>query len=85
MWKAIPAPERGRILSRAAAIARTRIDEIATLLTREEGKILAEAKGEVIKGINCIDFCGGQAGLIHAGLSLSERELGIVHGALICA
>lgn len=60
MWKAIPAPERGRILSRAAAIARTRIDEIATLLTREEGKILAEAKGEVIKGINCIDFCGGQ-------------------------
>jgi aldehyde dehydrogenase (NAD+) len=60
MWKALPAPERGRILSRAAAIARTRIDEIATLLTREEGKILAEAKGEVIKGINCIDFCGGQ-------------------------
>ena len=60
MWKAVPAPERGRILARAAAIARTRIDEIATLLTREEGKILAEAKGEVIKGINCLDFCGGQ-------------------------
>ncbi|MFO0004314.1 MAG: aldehyde dehydrogenase family protein, partial [bacterium] len=47
IWKATPAPERGRILGRAAAIARARIDEIATLLTREEGKILAEAKGEV--------------------------------------
>lgn len=59
-WKAIPSPERGRYLARAAAIARTRIDEIATTLTREEGKILAEAKGEVVKGINVLEFCSGE-------------------------
>jgi aldehyde dehydrogenase (NAD+) len=77
MWKALPAPERGRILSRAAAIARTRIDEIATLLTREEGKILAEAKGEVIKGINCTGrrlLCCVQARLRHAADGIGLRR-----------
>jgi acyl-CoA reductase-like NAD-dependent aldehyde dehydrogenase len=38
-WKKTPGPERGRVLWRAADIARRRIDEIASTLTREEGKI----------------------------------------------
>ena len=49
-WKKTPGPERGRVLWRAAEIARRRIDEIARTLTREEGKILKEAKGEVTQG-----------------------------------
>ena len=49
-WKNTPGPERGRVLWRAADIARRRADEIARTLTREEGKILKEAKGEVMKG-----------------------------------
>ena len=39
-WKKTPGPERGRVLWRAAEIARRRVDEIAQTLTREEGKIL---------------------------------------------
>ena len=51
-WKKTPGPERGRVLWRAADIARRRLDEIARTLTREEGKILKEAKGEVLKRIS---------------------------------
>ncbi|HKX51896.1 MAG TPA: aldehyde dehydrogenase family protein, partial [Candidatus Binatia bacterium] len=55
-WKRTPGPERGRVLWRAADIARQRADEIARTLTREEGKILKEAKGEVLKGISLLEF-----------------------------
>src|ERR1043166_3084793 len=41
-WRKTPGPERGRILWRAADIARRRADEIARTLTREEGKIFKE-------------------------------------------
>lgn len=54
-WRKTPGPERGRVLSRAAEIARRRSDEIARTLTREEGKVLKEAKGEVTKGISLLE------------------------------
>src|SRR5574341_2513139 len=44
-WKNTPGPERGRVISRAANIARQRADEIARTMTHEAGKILKEAKG----------------------------------------
>lgn len=59
-WSKVPPPERGRVLARAAVIARSRVNEIAETLTREEGKILAEAKGEVIKGVAVLEFCSGE-------------------------
>jgi alpha-ketoglutaric semialdehyde dehydrogenase len=60
IWSKIPAPERGRYLARAAAIARGRVEEIGRTITREEGKILAEGKGEAVKGINVLEFCSGE-------------------------
>jgi aldehyde dehydrogenase (NAD+) len=59
-WKRTPGPERGRVLWRAANIARQRVDEIARTMTREEGKILKEAKGEVLKGISLLEFYSGE-------------------------
>ena len=58
-WKRTPAPERGRVIWRAADIARRRLDEIAEIMTREEGKILKEAKGEVLKGISLLEYYAG--------------------------
>src|SRR5688500_2390076 len=55
-WKKTPGPERGRVIWRAAEIARRRLDEIASTLTREEGKILKEARGEVLKGISLLEY-----------------------------
>ena len=43
-WRETPAPERGRMLWRAANIARRRAEEIAQTMAREEGKIIREAR-----------------------------------------
>jgi aldehyde dehydrogenase (NAD+) len=59
-WAKTPAPQRGRVLMRVAEIARRRRDELAALMTREQGKILSEAKGEMDKGITLIDWFAGE-------------------------
>ena len=71
-WRKVPGPERGRVLWRAADIARTRVDEIARLMTREEGKILKEARGEVMKGISLIEYYAG-AGFRMGGKTLPSE------------
>ena len=48
-WSGTPAPARGAILDKASQILTSRLNDIATVLTREEGKTLAEAKGEVTR------------------------------------
>ena len=71
-WARVPAPERGRVLTRAAEIARRRAEEIARTLTCEEGKILREARGEVQKGIAVLEYYGGE-GFRIAGRTLPSE------------
>jgi aldehyde dehydrogenase (NAD+) len=59
-WRDTPGPERGRVLWRAANLARERVDEIARTMTREEGKIFKEARGEVLKGISLLEYYAGE-------------------------
>ncbi|MBI2538431.1 MAG: aldehyde dehydrogenase family protein [Deltaproteobacteria bacterium] len=73
-WKRTPGPERGRVIWRAANIARQRADEIARTLTREEGKILKEAKGEVLKGISLLEFYAGEGFRMHGKTLPSEAR-----------
>lgn len=73
-WKNTPGPERGRVLWRAADIARQRADEIARTLTREEGKVLKEAKGEVMKGISLLEFYAGEGFRMHGKTLPSEAR-----------
>src|SRR5271170_7397847 len=46
-WRKTTAPVRGKVLQKAADIIDSRVDEIARVLTMEEGKTLAESTGEV--------------------------------------
>ncbi|MFH0801569.1 MAG: aldehyde dehydrogenase family protein [bacterium] len=71
-WSSVPAPERGRYIARAATIARQRLDEIARMITLEEGKILPEAKGETLKGINVLEFFAGEGFRIQGSTFPSE-------------
>src|SRR3990172_2738940 len=73
-WKKTPGPERGRVIWRAADIARQRADEIARTLTREEGKIFKEAKGEVLKGISLLEFYAGEGFRMHGKTLPSEAR-----------
>ena len=74
-WKKTPAPERGRVIWRATEIARRRVDEIAQLMTREEGKILKEARGEVLKGISLLEYYAG-AGYRISGKTMPSEASG---------
>ena len=73
-WRRTPGPERGRVLWRAAEIARRRSDEIARTLTREEGKVLKEAKGEVTKGISLLEYYAGEGFRMHGKTLPSEAR-----------
>jgi succinate-semialdehyde dehydrogenase/glutarate-semialdehyde dehydrogenase len=55
-WRKVSAFERCKIMRKAADIVRSRIDEIARTLTLEQGKPLAEAKGEPSNGADLIDW-----------------------------
>jgi aldehyde dehydrogenase (NAD+) len=57
-WRRVPAPKRGAIVSRAAQLMIERKEEIARTLSHEEGKLLAEARGELQRTINIMEFCG---------------------------
>ena len=48
-------------LRKAADILRSRAGDIATLMTMEQGKPLAEAKGEVLAGADVIDWFAEEA------------------------
>jgi acyl-CoA reductase-like NAD-dependent aldehyde dehydrogenase len=59
-WRATPAPKRGAILFEALRILRGRAEELATVMTREEGKTLADSRGEVQKSLNLLEFIAGE-------------------------
>src|SRR5882762_10641670 len=58
-WAAMTSVARGRILSKASQLIESRKAELAQLLTREEGKTLAEATGEVQRAADIFRFFGG--------------------------
>ncbi|WP_271300447.1 NAD-dependent succinate-semialdehyde dehydrogenase [Sphingomonas sp. CV7422] len=60
-WRAVAPQERAAVLSRTAALVRERADRLARLATLEEGKPLAEAKGEVMATAALLDFHAGEA------------------------
>src|SRR5688500_437755 len=63
-WSQTTPVARGRILAKASQILETRKPELAELLTREEGKTLAESTGEVQRAIDIFRFFGGLSFII---------------------
>ena len=59
-WRQTPAPRRAEILWKALRLLDERRDELAEALTREEGKSLADSKGEVQKSYNILEFIAGE-------------------------
>ena len=59
-WKRTPAPERARVIMRAHRLLEERIEEIAQSLSREEGKVIGEARGECKKTLNLLEWFAGE-------------------------
>ena len=60
-WRGTPAPARGKIVARAARLLDEHKEELAQILTREEGKTIGESRGELQRSINVADFCAGES------------------------
>src|SRR5438105_1144358 len=73
-WASTPGPERGRVLGGAHAILKSRVDLVAEALCREEGKTLSESRGEVMKGLNLLEFYAGEGFRTHGKTLPSETR-----------
>lgn len=58
-WRRTSPLQRAAILYRAASILEERVDAVAAELTREEGKTLAEAKGETTRAVQVLRYFAG--------------------------
>ena len=60
-WRAVPPEQRASVLTSTAGKLRERADAIAHIVTLEQGKPLAEARGEIAAAAALIDFHAGEA------------------------
>ena len=73
-WSGMSGPARGNILYRAADILDKTFDQVSADMTREEGKTLPEAKGEVRRSINILRYFAGEGSRLPGMLVPSERD-----------
>lgn len=59
-WKKLSGAERGAFLFKAADVLERRIDEVASIMTREMGKTFPEAKGETARGVAILRYYAGE-------------------------
>jgi succinate-semialdehyde dehydrogenase/glutarate-semialdehyde dehydrogenase len=74
-WRDVPATERGALLRRVAALMRQRADIMGECISLEQGKPLAEGKGEIFAAADMIDWCGDEARRLY-GRVIPSREAG---------
>src|SRR5688572_21639466 len=72
-WRDVPAPRRGELIRLFGEVLRERKDDLGLLITRESGKILAEAAGEVQEMIDIADFAVGLSRQLYGLTIASER------------
>ncbi|HEX7580376.1 MAG TPA: aldehyde dehydrogenase family protein [Thermoanaerobaculia bacterium] len=71
-WRLVPGPQRGEILYRLGEILRDRKEEYARAMTREMGKVLKEARGDVQEAIDMAFLMGGEGRRLHGQTTPSE-------------
>ncbi|WP_138420385.1 CoA-acylating methylmalonate-semialdehyde dehydrogenase [Aquibacillus sediminis] len=63
-WKEVPVPKRARIMFKYQQLLVDHWDELAEIITIENGKSFKEAKGEVQRGIENVEFAAGAPSLM---------------------
>ena len=89
-WRNTPPQKRAQILFRFKQLLEANIDEICQLITAEHGKVLDDARGELIRGIEVVEYACGISELLkgehskNAGPDIDSwsefQALGIVAG-----
>ena len=71
-WRLVPAPKRAEILYRAAEMLRDQKDQLARDMTREMGKVLKEAGGDVQEAIDMTYYIAAEGRRLHGHTTPSE-------------
>ncbi|MBA2254446.1 MAG: aldehyde dehydrogenase family protein, partial [Chloroflexi bacterium] len=71
-WRRTPAPKRGEILYRFAALLAEHKERLARAMTREMGKVLDEARGDVQEGIDIAYLMAGEGRRLFGETTPSE-------------
>jgi len=59
-WRSMTGADRGNLLFKVASIMEAKVELIGTTMTREMGKTLGEAKGEVLRAIAILKYYAGE-------------------------
>jgi len=78
-WRRVPVPRRARIMFKYQQLLTEHWDELARLITTENGKSLNESRGEVLRGIECVEFAAGAPSLL-MGRQLPDIATGLESG-----
>ncbi len=89
-WASTPPLRRARILNKFLALVEARIGEMAAVITAEHGKVLSDAKGEIQRGMEVVEFATGAPQLLKGDVTENvgtrvdshslRQPLGIVAG-----
>jgi aldehyde dehydrogenase (NAD+) len=71
-WRAMPAPKRGEIMYAFAALLGQHKERLAQAMTREMGKVLAEARGDVQEGVDIAYLMAGEGRRMFGDTTPSE-------------
>ncbi|WP_368653988.1 NAD-dependent succinate-semialdehyde dehydrogenase [Ornithinibacillus sp. 4-3] len=80
-WKKLTAKERGSYLAKAAEIMKSKADQLAETITKENGKPLPDAKGEVASGIEHLEWYAEEAKRVYGDTvpaSSPDRQLLVI-------
>jgi malonate-semialdehyde dehydrogenase (acetylating)/methylmalonate-semialdehyde dehydrogenase len=58
-WAATPPLKRARVMFRFKELVERDLDKLAAVITREHGKVINDARGEVIRGLEVVEFACG--------------------------
>ena len=81
LWRATPAVERAKLMRAAAVLLKERASEIATMMSQEQGKPLAEAKGEVLSAADIIEWFADESRRIY-GRIVPPRNMAVQQSVL---
>jgi alpha-ketoglutaric semialdehyde dehydrogenase len=73
-WRLVPAPKRGEFLYRFAQLLTDEKEDLAQLMTREMGKVIAEARGDVQEAIDISFYMAGEGRRLFGHTTPSELQ-----------
>src|SRR5690625_1607114 len=89
-WANTPVVRRARVMFRFLELLNEHQDELAAIITAEHGKVFSDAQGEVMRGIEVVEFACGAPRLLKSGFSeqvatgldnwVVRQPLGVVAG-----